>query len=578
MDGGMLAEQKKQVIVRKYGCHAPVENEAAAIEIMFRRNRLWNSMVEAFRAQQAAAEQLRKDADVEYASLASAYAECDERIEALLKRKRSAVSKHEISAAIAAERAARKDVAGQLKAARARAKVSAKSATDAAWSEFNERVKALVRESGIWWGNSESVIESFEAARKKIKAGSQIQFHRFTGEGILRVRQSGGGIPMREFLAGEWSMAHLEPIVGAKCNENHARHMLVMRIGMARNAKGERESVDLRLPLILHRELDADSTLKYITVRRERIGMRMQWSAVITATKDARITFDAAILAGSCGINFGWKSMAEGLRVATVSDGKNEHHYYLPTDWLLRQDRYEQDYSALNDHANNYWPSILAAIPEHVDGEPGIFRAIRNAKRPSFQRIWALNETLRRDDAPYHPKLRDIVSACTNSVVDVHHAENGTARHVYRRSEGLRARQQQRREYLYRQYAHEIAAGHGYVLLDGSNYAEMAKLYDENANKNELHDTARANRVRANVSDLRLYIKHAVEKAGGVVEMVKPAYITQTCSQCSDITERASDDIHFVCKKCGAYHDIDVNAAKNLRNIGMKQESNHAVA
>ena len=48
---------------------------------------------------------------------------------------------------------------------------------------------------------------------------------------------------------------------------------------------------------------------------------------------------------------------------------------------------------------------------------------------------------------------------------------------------------------------------------------------------------------------------------------------SKTCSKCGTINKDLTlKDREWVCKKCGSIHDRDVNAAKNIKNFGLRNQ------
>ena len=77
----------KRVTARKFRCLDPIANESAALEILFKRNQLWNQYVESFQRHQAEAEALRQAQNSHYAQLNALYVEAGERYEVLIAQK-----------------------------------------------------------------------------------------------------------------------------------------------------------------------------------------------------------------------------------------------------------------------------------------------------------------------------------------------------------------------------------------------------------------------------------------------------------------------------------------------------------
>ena len=73
---------------------------------------------------------------------------------------------------------------------------------------------------------------------------------------------------------------------------------------------------------------------------------------------------------------------------------------------------------------------------------------------------------------------------------------------------------------------------------------------------------------------LKTMLEYKCDHAGIVFEEVNEAYTTQTCSCCGVIpanSPKGRADLRireWACAECGALHDRDVNAAKNILAVG----------
>ena len=78
-------------------------------------------------------------------------------------------------------------------------------------------------------------------------------------------------------------------------------------------------------------------------------------------------------------------------------------------------------------------------------------------------------------------------------------------------------------------------------------------------------------------STLKTMLEYKSHQAGIVFEEVNEAYTTQTCSCCGAIPAsspkgRAGLGIReWICSDCGAVHDRDTNAAKNILAAGHRR-------
>ena len=53
---------------------------------------------------------------------------------------------------------------------------------------------------------------------------------------------------------------------------------------------------------------------------------------------------------------------------------------------------------------------------------------------------------------------------------------------------------------------------------------------------------------------------------------INPYKTSQKCSNCGyDSGKKALNIRHWTCMKCNMHHDRDINAAKNILNIGLEQ-------
>lgn len=103
-------------------------------------------------------------------------------------------------------------------------------------------------------------------------------------------------------------------------------------------------------------------------------------------------------------------------------------------------------------------------------------------------------------------------------------------------------------------------------------------MMKDNDNKtNRQNATSHRNIAEASMGMIATKIASMADVYGRTVVKVQPAYTTRTCHCCGNVlTEKLEASIReWTCSKCGAHHDRDVNAAKNILAKGLtKLEEN----
>jgi transposase len=83
---------------------------------------------------------------------------------------------------------------------------------------------------------------------------------------------------------------------------------------------------------------------------------------------------------------------------------------------------------------------------------------------------------------------------------------------------------------------------------------------------------------------LKTMLAYKCDHAGVVFEVVNESYTTQTCSCCGSLPDSRPRGIaglgirEWACCDCGAVHDRDVNAARNILAIGLDRLAGEKVA
>lgn len=114
---------------------------------------------------------------------------------------------------------------------------------------------------------------------------------------------------------------------------------------------------------------------------------------------------------------------------------------------------------------------------------------------------------------------------------------------------------------------------------------ENAAIFVGNVNSLGLAKTKMAKSVLdASWGMLKTMLEYKCAHAGIVFEEVNESYTTQTCSCCGEIPDsspKGSSGLRireWTCSLCGAAHDRDINAAKNILAIGLDRLAGEKVA
>lgn len=430
-------------------------------------------------------------------------------------------------------------------------------------------IKAIpLPESPVFWANANAVRQDFERARDgALKRGGELRFRAWRGEGRLVNQIPGGGITVGEFLSAGHAQVRLgaDPL-GERTMSRHGRtirsggrhagrrHALCVTVHSA--GRGTRHMASL--PILMHRPLPTDGTLKEVTVTRRKVASDDRWHAVFLTRVPARPPASRAgkpILAVNCG----WRRLDEGLRVATVlaSNRGLVEYVVLPEAILegherLREWQSERDKALIESVAwlRSLAPVMAKAPAELAEAYARFLRTPRPSPR-SVARIalaWRAHQGWRSED---WRTIEDIRRADKRLWVQIEHA---------------RAKLIGRRRDLYRCVARRLAGMAGEIVVDAADWAALARRSSPDGTENPLWQGARRNRQIAAVGELITYIREAAGKLGvPVVAHDGPA--TWRCHRCGhEIEKRRPAELYQFCGHCDPDHvhpiDQDENAVR----------------
>jgi Putative transposase DNA-binding domain len=543
-------------IAYKYGLLEPLDWDQDCHEQLFRMNKLWNTLVEVEHQHRARYRALVGE-EVAVATLQSQLDALREEQTALRterkarrQKARARVATIEQDARLRVLATQIQGLAEQCRVARTLAKESLKEPIRALDAQRFEAVKVARQNSGLWWGNYNAVVHSYEVGRSRaMKDGAELRFRRFNGEGRFTV-QIIQGASVEEVTSGT-KQVRLDltprPIPG---RGGKPRPRLGLTL-YTRQTQSGRESRLLTFPVILDRPLPETARIQQVVVTRRRVATQWRYAVIFTCRLPDPPTI-INVNARACGINLGFRQSPDGLLVGTLWDGLVLRRKCVPILWLHAmnevegiQQRRDLALAALHEELRAQWPLRPPEEPQSIAERLGNL-----VRAPRFSAATLAALVLQWREHPWWPQMLARLEAWRRvDKRDLETQEN-------KREHLMCSRQEQ-----YRLFAREIALSYGHIRIGAINLRRMAQLEFPDGTETDLHQQARRNRTRAALSLLQSEIARQAEKTGSTIEYVEGP-VTSTCHRCAGRCAVGADVMH-VCEHCSAVWDQDQNAAIN---------------
>jgi hypothetical protein len=536
----------------------PFDQESA--DILYRQNRLWNSLVEIHRAGRDRYAEILTEASSEVSRLTEAYNGIKQAIENAYADKRKANARAraktptpELDAQIRDFKTWAKAIYQDLKSAKAEAKVSAEPLIEANQQAERATVKLAVKTSGLWWCNSELVLNSFDNARiKAMREGSNLNFHRFDGSGRFAYRWAGGpeSVSFGDLCSGK-EKVKLTYTGSNKRGINHAKSFYALIMPIAAIERGVYKT--LTFNLVLHRPLPAEARIKSFYISRARIGNDFRYKAHFVCNLPAVPVISK--IGRTAGMDIGWRQLAIGLRVAMIhfNDGGTEE-VIIPNRVLKQHEYLHRLQSELQVGIN----VLLSEIREKFDlnktdeMDESIQKSLKSLKFAKTGSVPMLMRCVRALRAS-HPNLANTLNVWLYGGDGICRADRN--REIHHLGDKLRTQ----RKHFYRNLAARLTRQCSIIGIEDMDLRRFA------THNGPMEDAGKARYYRslAALSELRLALDNAAKKNNCVIEKREDAYTTKECSNCGYIND-VKRKLEFQCKGCGKVWDQDKNAAKNL--------------
>lgn len=573
-----MTSESYKIVVRQYGLLTPRDWGPDCEAELIRMTELWNRLVAIEAEHKAARRRIIETADTKAAQ---------DDIDALMarratlraersERRRLAHSRQdvpELDAEIAALGRALKDAVDTARQRRREAAAAARTALDAIEERRKAAVKTARQESGLYWGNYNAVVLSYERARQaEIKRGGTLRLRRRRGVNPVVtnddrpvpvraervVNQIQGGMTAAALMSGEHSQVRIEPAADG------ALPSLVATIYTGRDQDGSHRRRTVTWPIVIDAERPGrtpkpgwpwpqDERLQEVVVTRStRGGGLWKWDAVFMFRVPRLV--EPMADGTACGIDIGWRKLNSGLRVAVLADAEGgTQEIILPHKMIMRAE-YFYDLISRRSHARH---EIVLRL-QHVAWEkaPDDLRSCaaaldkRDEKGECSIRYGELR-TLAAQWQQHHRYLPDVFE----DVAEWAKEDRWMALQIVN---GRRKLAGWRRE-VYRIEAKRVAQRYGVIGIEAIDLHAMASRA-----VGLLPDLARRLRFVAGLSDFTAALANAAAREGARIHRHagKSSFVCHSCGHETAVNDRA--ELWFTCGGCGRSWDQDINAARVL--------------
>jgi hypothetical protein len=316
-DGG-----RRRLIIRKYALGDPLDWAQDCEDELFLMNRLWNRLVEIERENRTqfyAIIARNKEVQATAGELAAITADL-ERLEQEMAQGGPTRETYLNRVEEVRERVAqlKKHLASVRKDAQRKARLELSAL------EISRRgaVKLARQQSGLWWGNYNAVVASFEQGRRTSlrRSGGELRFRHFDGSGRI-TNQIKRETRLSAFLEGKHSQVAIGKVPDAAwCHPSRGERRRLQRTSLTatiytRNGGGRRT---VTWPMFMHRPIPAESIIKRVVVHRRRAGLSWRWNVVFTCAES--LAQPEGRTGRTVAVNLGWRRFSDEIRVATTID------------------------------------------------------------------------------------------------------------------------------------------------------------------------------------------------------------------------------------------------------------------
>lgn len=442
------------------------------------------------------------------------------------------------------------------------------------WARYNTDIRAAVKASRLAWATQENLLMRFESmAKKALKEGTAVGVQHRLNKVMFMQRFTGGGLPVhRIFRDLKYSFAVEDIPSKAYAATPKAKNPWANR--SQRNTTGVFKigQAAVRFTVNMHRAIPPGAFVKAVMLcgnKMENRGVNYrpkhygelkepwEWSLnlVLEVPPPPKIQGDTRPV---CGIDFGWRIMAEGeyIRVAYVVDSEgNSFEFRLPLTKLTSRVKK----MARRKIKSGGWKEYHGYVGL-IDVDQRIGTAVQDLKTELLN-LLPKNETVflvkkrqsgilrMKQDYLDNQIYPEAIQAITNWQME--------DAKLWQEKNMLYARLNARRRWIYRNLASWLTKR--YQLIAWEKDLGIKQMAEQKGKAPAL-EAADRYRQWAAPSELRTAILHAAPKNNSQINPRETAMSTLTCWECGSVIANNNGSLFLECPN-GHKHDQDANTA-----------------
>lgn len=427
------------------------------------------------------------------------------------------------------------------------------------------RVRAEAVAGGLYFDTASEVMR--RARQAYDRSFARLRPPRFRAWGlreqdtfVLQINDRPGGLTMGELRSGDYGRL----FAGAPPTTNRRRARSVcyvpfrLRVAPSPDGPGKRGGIDAVGTVFWHRDVPDDARITYARLVRRRIASHWKtWLQLVVQLPTPYRSLPAAA-EGAVAVQLNWREDDNGRRVLSLSrDG-------VSGQTLRLEDRVAADLQRCADIGSTR-SQMRDAIVAHL-------RQVDWSDAPEALAVIAQAMTLRAQDiapswlAAWVLRWRSECPHWRTDALDEAECWRRRDKRAWERESHIRRRTLNRRDKQYQGVARMLVTAQT-LAINRPNLQAAARIKDEVSGEHtNLGPQARSGRQIVALSRLEHWIETKAAESGTTVVRID-GRMTWTCADCHAEVERPGDHAQMTewsCPHCGAVHDRDVAAARNV--------------